>query len=461
MSYFWEIGNKNGSFLLDETIERITYKELEDLVSEMQSLTKDTKKQLGIILCKNNITTLAAYLAGLKNNDASILLDAKLNQQLLSEIVDAYKPDWIMSTDEVSIENYKVVWERYDYRLYISLQMKNEIKLHPDIAVLLSTSGTTGSKKLVKLSYKNLQANAESIAEYLKLSNKEIPITSLPFQYSYGLSVINSHLLVGASIVMTDESVLSRYFWDLFNEQKVTSFAGVPYIYQMLHRLKFHKMDLPSLKSFTQAGGRLSENHIKYFYEEAIRRKCCFTVMYGQTEATARISYVPFHKLGEKVGSIGIPIPNGKLTLDEGTSEIVYSGPNVMMGYAETKEDLTIGDQLNGLLYTGDIGEMDEEGYFYIKGRIKRFIKLFGLRISLDELEKFLETKFNINVACVGNDENMKVIIEENNKEIANEIRQAIQEYYKLHPSGFKVVLIDEHPRLPNDKINYQLLKDL
>ncbi len=169
----------------------------------------------------------------------------------------------------------------------------------------------------MRLSADNIQSNAESIAQYLEIDENEKPITTLPFNYSYGLSVINSHLLKGATIVLTEKTVFFKDFWNTFKQYECTSFAGVPYTYQMLKRTGFDKLDLPSLKTMTQAGGKLNEEMIKYFYEYAERKNIRFFVMYGQTEATARISYVPFDKLKNKIGSIGISIPGGKLSLNE------------------------------------------------------------------------------------------------------------------------------------------------
>ncbi|MFN3874266.1 MAG: AMP-binding protein, partial [Ignavibacterium sp.] len=183
------------------------------------------------------------------------------------------------------------------------------------------------------------------------------------------------------------------------------------YTYQMLKRTGFDKLDLPSLRTMTQAGGKLNEEMIKFFADYAEKRIIRFFVMYGQTEATARISYVPCEKLKSKIGSIGISIPGGKLNLMKDgieitephqTGEIVYEGENVMLGYAESTEDLTKGNELNYILHTGDLGYFDEDRFFYITGRIKRFIKMFGLRINLDEVQKLVENKFAVTIACIG-----------------------------------------------------------
>ena len=224
---------------------------------------------------------------------------------------------------------------------------------------------------------------------------------------------------------MTDKTVFFRDFWNVFNEYKCSSFAGVPYTYTMLKRINFDKIELPTLRTMTQAGGKLSEEFIRHFNQYALEKRVNFFVMYGQTEATARITYVPPERLSDKIGSIGISIPGGELkiindgmetTAPKVIGEIVYNGENVMLGYAENRNDLCKGDELDGLLYTGDLGYKDEDGFFYVTGRMKRFIKIFGLRINLDEVQKMIENHFGISAACTGKDDLLKVLVHSDDK---------------------------------------------
>ncbi len=323
--------------------------------------------------------------------------------------------------------------------------------IYADTALLLSTSGTTGSPKLIRLSYRNLQSNAEAIVQYLGINSAETAITSLPLSYSYGLSVVNSHLLAGATLVCTNASIVTQEFWADFSEQRCTSFAGVPFSYSMLERLRLERMNLPALRTLTQAGGRLAPEKVQLFADIARRSGARFFVMYGQTEATARISYVPSDRLDAKIGSIGLPIPGGRLRLmQEGCEitepdregELVYSGPNVMLGYAETRDCLAKGDELLGTLHTGDLGHRDADGYFYITGRLKRFIKIYGLRLNLDEIEKMLESALGRSVACGGQDECLHVLVESTSEADASEALKRVGSLYKLHPSSVRVRLV-------------------
>lgn len=461
---FWDIENNNSDHLaiIDYQHGTLTYGHLYEKVEVMKNvLPTCERKQLGLILCKNEVYPLIAYLAALQKQDAVMLLDEKLNKTLLADILDTYKPDWIFTANpkfEFSDE-YKSSEQTY-YRIGMRIKTEtNRALIHPDLALLLSTSGTTGSVKFVRLSYKNIVANARSIADYLNITSKDRGLANLPLNYSYGLSIINSHLYTGATILLTNESVMTKGYWEFMKAEKATSFAGVPYTYQILQRIGFQKMALPNLRYFTQAGGGLNEKLVRLFGEYAKKVGKKFFVMYGQTEATARISYLPAERVLEKPASIGVAIPDGKLALDPETNELIYEGPNVMLGYATSLLDLAKGDELEGRLHTGDLAGLDEEGFYFINGRMKRFIKLFGLRLNLDDIEKQIESTLGTTVVCVGTDDKMVVAIQmDEQKEM---IQTLIEDLYKLHRSAFKIKVVENLPRLANGKIDYEALKDL
>jgi acyl-CoA synthetase (AMP-forming)/AMP-acid ligase II len=266
----------------------------------------------------------------------------------------------------------------FNYSL-VKLNFNIQYSLHPDLALLLTTSGSTGSPKLVRISYQNLMCNSNSIVEYLKINEKERPITTLPMNYSYGLSIINSHLVAGSTILLTSKSIDEKEFWDFLKNERATSISGVPYTYEMLKRLKFLRMTFPYLNTLTQAGGKLNADlnfEFAKFCEQTNKR---FFIMYGQTEATARMSYLPPEYTISKIGSMGIPIPGGQFILtdekgkelegDNVVGELVYKGRNVSMGYAITCEDLAKGDENNGILKTGDLAKRDKDNFYYIVGR--------------------------------------------------------------------------------------------
>ena len=332
---------------------------------------------------------------------------------------------------------------------------------------MLTTSGSTGSPKFVRQSYKNVLANAQSIVQYLELNEGEKAITTLPMNYTYGLSIINSHLLVGATILVTDKGLMQKEFWSFFKNEGATSFGGVPYTYEMLDRLRFYRMQLPSLRYMTQAGGKLiPELHAKFAEYAAVNDKR-FIVMYGQCEATARMGYLPAEKAVEKCGSMGIAIPGGQFKLIDvdgneiiealTTGELVYKGDNVTLGYAECGEDLIKGDERGGILQTGDMAQFDQDGYFYIVGRKKRFLKIYGNRVNLDEIDRLIKGKFDgIDCASAGVDDHMYIFVTD--ETLTEKVREFVVYKTKLNPAAFKTVVIDEIPKNDAGKTLYKEL---
>ena len=337
-----------------------------------------------------------------------------------------------------------------------------------NLALLLTTSGSTGSPKLVKISNKNLVSNAISISKYLDISENDRAITSLPFNYSYGLSVINSHLYSGGSIVLTNKSIMEGGFWDAVRNNSVTSFSGVPYSYEILLKLKIEKLDAPSIKKMTQAGGKLDSEKIEKIYTACRDNSIKFYTMYGQTEATARISYLPTEDTLRKPNSIGIAIPDGQLWLENKNGdivkkagvigELVYQGANVSMGYAKNINDLTSGDVNCGVLKTGDLASFDEEGYFYIEGRKNRFIKVYGIRVSLDSLEKMV-SKMGYTCAATGVDNKLLLYVVANLSDLSSEqLRMDIAGVLRINIIAIYINLVKELPRLETGKVDYNLL---
>ena len=359
----------------------------------------------------------------------------------------------------------------YSYANYVLLKMryKQEIEktaINPELALCLTTSGSTGSPKFVRLSLANVKANAEQIAEYLEIDENERPVTVLPSYYSYGVSIINSHLIKGATILMTEGTIAQREFWNFLKEQKATSISGVPYTYEMLKMLRFFRMDLPYLKTMTQAGGKLNKDIAKEYIEFAKEKGKKFFVMYGQTEATARMSYLPFEHALEKYASIGIAIPRGKFSLidvngnpieeSDVDGELVYIGPNVSLGYAECRADLAKGDENHGELHTGDVARRDSDGFYYITGRMKRFVKVWGNRCNLDATEQMVKS-ITTSCACVGVDDKITIFVTEQGLE--ESIIKLLAEKTGFNPKAFEVRIIEAIPVKSSGKIDYPAMQ--
>lgn len=280
--------------------------------------------------------------------------------------------------------------------------------LHPDLALLLSTSGSTGSPKLVRLSHDNLRSNAAAIAAALHLTETDRAITSLPLHYTFGLSVLHSHLAAGGSVVLHDGSVLDETTWRTVDDLGVTHLAVVPHMVELMESTGVLERPHPSLRLIVQAGGRMSPERVVRTAALGRAGGWGLAVMYGQTEATARICVLDPALVAEHPDAVGRPIADTTLHLDTtvpeasgGAGEVVVRGPGVMMGYAEHPDDLALGAMLTELR-TGDIGRMDGDGLLRLVGRRSGFVKVMGVRIDVARIEGALESAGF--TACVGGD---------------------------------------------------------
>lgn len=448
--------------LVCEAGTRYSYAHLQETADALRPFWK--KGELVFCLCSNTPGSVMGYVAMVQCGVTGVLLDAAKDSALLQGMLDAYMPNWIWGPSRADWG--KVYYSVEGYSLYRYSECMTSI--HTDLAVCLTTSGSTGSPKLVRLSYENLRSNAESIAKYLGITSDERAITSLPMYYSYGLSVINSHLLRGATLLLTEGTVMQKQFWTMMKEQRATSMAGVPYTYEMLKRLRFFRMDLPDMKTMTQAGGKLHPDLAKEYIEFAREKGKRFIVMYGQTEATARMSYLPWENAQEKFASIGVAIPGGRLSVRDAQDqtitvpgvdgELIYEGPNVSMGYAECRTDLAKGDENHGVLHTGDVAHFDDDGFFYITGRMKRFVKIWGNRCNLDATEQ-LAKNISPSCACVGVDDKITIFVAEEGLE--EQIKSYLSVKMGLHPSAFAVRYISKIPTKETGKIDYPALQKM
>ena len=459
---------KQNIAVITDKGERLSY---EELIGGTNSFANAVPQKQGLLfcLCENRIGSLVGYIACMEHHIPIVLLDGSKEISVLKNLMEIYQPEYIWAetakVGEIGGENI------YNYASYSLQQMHYEVEvekpeINPELALCLTTSGSTGSPKFVRLSVKNVLANAESIAGYLEIDENERPVTTLPSYYSYGVSVINSHLIKGATILLTEGTVAQRDFWNFMKEHKATSIAGVPYTYEMLKMLRFFRMDLPYLKTMTQAGGKLNKDIAKEYIEYAQSKGKRFFVMYGQTEATARMSYLPLEHALDKYASIGIAIPRGKFSLidvngntieeTDVDGELVYEGPNVSLGYAECRADLAKGDENNGVLHTGDVARRDADGYYYITGRMKRFVKVWGNRCNLDATEQLVKA-ISTNCACVGVDDKITIFVTQQGLE--DEIIKFLVAKTGFNNRAFEVRVIDSIPVKSSGKIDYQTMQ--
>ncbi|MEE2032618.1 AMP-binding protein [Rhodococcus chondri] len=402
-----------------------------------------TTRRLVLITGANTVDVIVAYLACLSAGHPVLLVPGGSSASLAS-MIDLYRPDVVCEDGRFG-----------------ELTEGTAHDLHRDLALLLTTSGSTGSPKLVRLSHENVQANAESIATYLGIRESDRAITTLPMHYCYGLSILHSHLLRGAGTVLTDRSVTDSEFWALMRKHRVSALSGVPYTFDLLDRVGFADMDLPSLRYVTQAGGRLGADRVRGYSELGRRRGWDFFVMYGQTEATARMAYLPPALTIEHPDCIGIAVPGGSFRIEpipesENGGELVYSGPNVMLGYATEPQDLALGREIDELR-TGDLAVRNDDGLYRIVGRRSRFAKLFGLRIDLQRVEAAL-IGAGFDGCCTGGADELLVAVTGTDEARATE---TAAQACGLPTSAVRVRTVPELPRTQNGKVDYRAVAAL
>ena len=422
-----------------------------------------------LLVCTNSIETFLSYIFALRNNCTVMLADGKTKAKDINSLISVYNHDVIIAPSDVlqflESNNTESINNFFDYGIMKLRQLRKK-PLNKNIFLLLPTSGSMGSKKFVILSRDNLRANTDSIIKYLGICTKDRAVTNMPFSYTYMLSIVNTHLEVGASLLVTGKSLMTRGFWDDYDKHKITSFSGVPYIYQILKKLSLEKIFSPSLKSITQAGGKLNYGIALELVKLCTQKGVKMFSMYGQTEATSRISYLDPKFCEKKVGSIGKPIPNGKMWVENDKCEIiskanlrgelVYQGPNVSWGYSYNYNDLSVAERGSDVLRTGDIAYFDEEGFFYLDGRLKRIAKIFGIRLNLDELEERMLSDGFI-VVCMEVEEKIHVFFEL--EYCSNEVLNSLVKLTSQNKKSFLCVRVSSFPRTESGKINYNYLK--
>ena len=395
------------------------------------------KKSLVLIISDNTLASISGYASLMISENIIILVDKNFKLDFIKRTIEKFKPNYIYAplgffNKLEGLYDKKIKID--DYRLF-STKIKKIAKMDFKNKLLLSTSGTTQSPKFVRLSNENIYYNTKNIIQYLDINRKHIALTTMPMAYSYGLSIINSHLEAGAKIVISKTTIFEKKFWSILKNFKIRSLGGVPEFYEMLKKLKFEKFELPHLKYVTQAGGKLSKDLIEYI-KKNLTKKFKFYIMYGQTEASPRISYLPWKHFNHKPTSIGKALEGCKIELideknktivkEKKIGEIVFYGKNVCLGYAKNLNDLKKGDENKSKLFTGDLAYKDKNGFFYIVGRKNKISKIFGLRIDLEQIEKFIKLKGFI-IHCVP--DNKYLIIEiahkvnlEQTEKIKNEV---------------------------------------
>lgn len=437
-------------------------------VSDLANRFAESADGVALLFADLSLLSLTRFLALVEARIPVVLLDASMTFDASARLLSIYSPELVLTPDAESPALHKLRGGEIRAAGEWVSRRKARTMPNPELAVLLTTSGSTGSPKLVRLSRDNILSNARAISDSLSLRPSDRVVTSLPIFYSFGMSLVTSHVVAGSSVVVTSRSVLEREFWSQMAENGITHFAGVPPTYAMLKRLRFRDRELPHLRALLQAGGRLAPELIAHFAEDSERKGRQFFVMYGQTEASPRMACLPPERLPQKLGSVGLALKGGTFRIvgEDGrelptgqAGEIIYEGPNVMMGYAQSREDLARGDEQAGILRTGDLGYLDEDDFLYVTGRTKRIAKVSGVRVSLDDVEAMLASIAPVAVVEAPDDGIVvytthcdQVVVDDARRQLARDLAAALP--------LIKVNRVTDLPLLPSGKTDYGRLKE-
>lgn len=438
-----------------------------DLIAFTEELhTWIPQRTLIMILCRNTAATIAMHVAAVESRIVPFMCAASMTPELRDHLICVYQPEYLWVPDDMlsDFSSFSSVQHKWGYTLLHTSYAAPA--LYEDLSLLLTTSGSTGSPKLVRHSYENLISNAENVAAFFGFCSDDRPLIDLQLHYTMGLNVACSSLRAGACLAMTTHNAMEDAYWDFFRAQKITNITGVPYSYEILKRMRFFREEHPSLRIIAEGGGKLTDAMFTFIAEYARDHGKQFFATFGTSETTARLAYLDPAQALTHVGSIGKAIPHGELFLvdDAGEritepvaeGELVYRGKNVTLGYALTKEDLKNGDERNGIYYTGDLARRDAEGYYYIVGRKSRFLKLYGHRVGLDESEQLIRQNFRLECACAGNDKAMQVYVTEDGQ--TQELRHFLAETLHLPIQAFHVTVI---PSIPKNDVGKTLYSKL
>lgn len=410
-----------------------------------------------VCLMRNDAGSVLRYLGVRAAGRPAMLIDAGTPGPELAELVERFQPaavTGLAATSQAATAGYALAgpaglgpsWVR---------QAAPPVVPHPQLRLLLATSGSTGRPRLVRQSERSVQASAAAIRTALGIDAADVAITAVPLHYTLGLSVLQSHLLAGATVVVEARGVLDPGFWNSVDRYRVTSLTGVPHTYELLLRKPWQPADNPTIRTLCVSGARSRDAVASHFHTAMQQHGGAFYAMYGQTEAGSRICVLPPEQLPAKLGSVGPPVPGTRLSI-AADGEVVCRSDTVMLGYADTAADLARGDDLAGTLHTGDHGRLDPDGYLWLSGRASRIGKAYGIRVSLDAVEQ-VSSKIAPAAALAGEDR-VLVWCEGLAEDRTGEVATLVATQLRIHRTAVIVAALPELPRRPNGKVDYDAL---
>lgn len=437
--------------IVDDRGRKATYRQLAERAKKLSAYMEE--RSLIFILCDKQMETVEFLYEVIYLNRIPLLLQADIQEELLAYLISIYRPQYIYCrkghamarrySEEIALETHMLAatgFPRYPF--------------HPDVALLLSTSGTTGSSKLAKISYENLYNNAEYACMHLGMKSGQKGISPLPINYTYGIAFCFWHWHCGAALLVTEEPVIGKKFREFFKREGANNFAATPYTFRMLDKVKFWESEILNTLHFAMSGGAQMSESDQVYMISVLKEK--FWIGYGQTECTCIISAMNFDEDNIKLGSIGKAFDNMKVILDVETNELCIKSKSVCMGYANDMEDMKDGDGNHGMLRTGDVAYIDEDGCIFLRGRLTRYIKILGKRTSLDDIEKYLANNFpDIECACTGKDDHITIFCKKGEEWLKKEMLSTLALGLKIPAQFISFRYMEKIPRNEAGKITY------
>jgi len=453
---------------------QLTYRELVRRADNLGPYLPQERKGLVALLGDRDLATLIAYVAALRHGHAVAWFGSAGTASRRQDLVRRFRPDVVVAPARELAEALLGL----PYRLLeseaagVHAAGRTDGTAPPEVndetSVLLLTSGTMSGGRAVRLSGAAVASNSRGVIDALAVRPTGCAVTSLPLYYSYGLSVLNSHLIAGASVLLTETPATSVRFWREFTTAECTSFAGVPFHLEWLAHSRLTWDRVPTLEAVTVSGARIGSAVAQAFHQRADAAGIRFHKMYGQTEATARISVLSHNDFVDHPDSVGrVIVGSSVLITDESgvaqqdgvLGRIVYRGPNAMQGYADDAVGLAAPDEMRGTVDTGDSGFL-ADGYLHVHGRTGRFIKPNGKRLELDLVERCFEQLAPAAVVGTG-DERAHLFVEGKQSSAIKDLRFNIIMRAGIAPEELQIHFVDSIPRMKSGKVDYGSLAEM
>lgn len=439
--------------------KEISYRELGEKAEKIAGHIEE--RSLVFLLCDHQMETLELLYMTLYLNRVPLLLSADIDDELLDKLISLYQPQYIYCSKEHKKVDTYTPCQGLDLDSHTLLKTDyKKCDIHPDVSLLLSTSGTTGSAKLVKLSYENLYDNSEYAVRHLSMESGQRGLSPLPINFTCGFAFCLWHWHCGATLYVSNEMLISKAYRELFLHAKINNFAATPYVNSMLKKICF--WDEQTMKYLNYAmfgGGQMTEQDQM---ELARLMKDKFWIAYGQTECTGIIAGMNFSVNDIKLRTVGKAFDNMKLTIDGDTGELIIKSKSICMGYAGCREHLANGDENQGIMRTGDIAHIDKDGCIYLHGRLTRYVKILDKRVSLEDLEQYLYNQYTgVEFACIGRDNHIVIGYTGAERDRDSTIKMLLDRSMKIPKKWITCCWMAEIPRYDTGKVNYNKMEEM